>query len=91
MLGLAGLYLIAINTATFAAFALDKRAAERRARRLPERRLLTLAALGGSPGALIGQQVLRHKTRKEPFRTTLWAIVGVQAAALAALAYLLPR
>lgn len=42
MLGLAGLYLIAINAATFAAFAFDKRAAGRRARRVPERRLLTL-------------------------------------------------
>lgn len=93
MLELAGLYLIAINAVTFGAFALDKRAAGRRARRVPERRLLTLAALGGSPGALIGQQVLRHKTRKEPFRTWLWTIVGVQALGLglAALAYLLPR
>ncbi len=89
MLGLAALYLLAINAATFGAFALDKRAAERRTWRVPERRLLTLAALGGSPGALIGQQVLRHKTRKEPFRTALWTIVGVQAMALAALAYLL--
>lgn len=93
MLGLATLYLLAINAATFGAFALDKRAAERRTWRVPERRLLTLAALGGSPGALIGQQVLRHKTRKEPFRTWLWMIVGVQALGLglAALAYLLPR
>lgn len=91
MLGPAGLYLIAINAATFAAFALDKRAAARRLRRVPERRLLLLAAFGGSPGALIGQQALRHKTRKEPFRTRLRAIVCVQALGLAALAYLLPR
>lgn len=91
MLGLAGLYLIGINAVAFGAFALDKRAAERRARRIPERRLLALAALGGSPGALIGQQLLRHKTRKEPFRTALWAIAGVQALTLAGMAYLLPR
>lgn len=81
------LYGVAINMATFAAFALDKRAAERRAWRIPERRLLLLAALGGSPAALAAQQMLRHKTRKEPFRTWLWVIVAVQAAALVWVGY----
>lgn len=81
------LYGAVINMATFAAFALDKRAAERRVWRIPERRLLLLAAFGGSPAALAAQQMLRHKTRKEPFRTSLWVIVAVQAAALAWVAY----
>ena len=54
------LYFLAINGATFAAFALDKRAAERRTWRVPERRLLMMAVFGGSPGALLGQQLLRH-------------------------------
>lgn len=85
------LYVVAINAATFAAFALDRHAAARRARRVPERRLLILAALGGSPGALVAQQALRHKTHKEPFRTRLWVIVGVQIAALALVAYRLCR
>ncbi|TAJ70259.1 MAG: DUF1294 domain-containing protein [Phenylobacterium sp.] len=87
MAALVGIYLAAINLATFAAFALDKRAAELRAARTPERRLLWLAALGGSPGALAAQQMLRHKTRKEPFRTWLVAIAIVQAAVLAFAAY----
>ena len=81
------LYGAAINAATFAAFALDKRAAERRTWRIPERRLLLLAALGGSPAALAAQQLLRHKTRKEPFRTSLWVIAAVQAGGLAWVAY----
>ena len=81
------LYILGINAATFGAFALDKRAAERGARRVPERRLLTLATLGGSAGALLGQQLLRHKTRKEPFRTSLWAVAGVHLALLGYLAY----
>ena len=81
------LYAVAINAVTFAAFAWNKRAAERRAWRVPERRLLVLAALGGSPGALAGQQLLRHKTRKAPFRTWLWMVAGAQLALLAWLAY----
>lgn len=84
MFGLIALYVLAINAATFAAFALDKRAAERRAWRVPERRLLILAAVGGSPGALAAQGMLRHKTRKAPFRTWLWVIFGMQTAALLA-------
>jgi uncharacterized membrane protein YsdA (DUF1294 family) len=87
MFELFAFYLVAINAAAFTAFALDKRAAVQGGWRVPEGRLLMLAALGGSPGALIAQQALRHKTRKEPFRTWLWAIVVVQAVVLAWLAY----
>lgn len=85
------LYLIGVNVVTVAAFAADKRAAQARARRISERRLLMLAAIGGSPGALAAQQLLRHKTRKAPFRTRLWAVAGVQAVLLAAAAYRLLR
>ena len=84
-------YLAAVNALTFAAFALDKRAAERRAWRIPEKRLLMLAVVGGTPAALLAQQALRHKTRKEPFRTSLWAIFAVQAGLLAWAAYRLLR
>lgn len=91
MFELFAVYFLTINATTFAAFALDKRAAGRRMRRVPERRLLMLAAFGGSPAAIAAQQVLRHKTRKEPFRTSLWVIVGVHAAVLAFVAYRLFR
>jgi uncharacterized membrane protein YsdA (DUF1294 family) len=64
------------NLAAFLAFALDKRRAKNGAWRIPERTLLTFAFYGGSLGALLGQQVLRHKTRKEPFRTYL-LVIGV--------------
>ncbi|MBL8770596.1 MAG: DUF1294 domain-containing protein [Phenylobacterium sp.] len=84
-------YLALINAATFTAFALDKRAAVRGAWRTPERRLLMLAAMGGTPAALWAQQILRHKTKKAPFRTSLWAIFAVQAGLLAWAAYRLAR
>jgi uncharacterized membrane protein YsdA (DUF1294 family) len=91
MFELAVAYLLAVNGLTFAMFALDKRAAERGAWRVPERRLLILAVFGGAPGALCAQQTLRHKTKKEPFRTSLWAISATQAGLLAWAAYRLSR
>lgn len=74
-----GLYLLTLNLAAYAAFASDKRRAVRGGRRIRERTLLTLALLGGAPAAIAAQQLLRHKTRKEPFRTRLWLIAGAQA------------
>jgi len=68
------LILIGINLYMLSIFAWDKRAAKRGDRRVPEARLLWLAALGGSVGAVLAQQVFHHKTRKEPFRSILLAI-----------------
>lgn len=68
----------AVNLAAFTAMAADKQAAIDDRRRIPERTLLQLALIGGAPGAVAAQQMLRHKTRKEPFRTVLWGIAGVQ-------------
>ena len=76
------LALAAINLATFAAFAWDKRAAVAARRRIPERTLLRLALLGGSPGAVAAQRLLRHKTRKQPFADRLRAIVLLHMAIL---------
>lgn len=56
-------------------FWLDKRAAIKNRRRTPEKRLFTIAAIGGWPGAVVGQQWFRHKSQKFSFRTVLWAIV----------------
>ena len=81
------LYLGGVNLASFGAFALDKRAAIRGDWRIRESTLLTLAALGGTFGAVLAQTTLRHKTRKEPFRTLLYGIIALQLAALAALAF----
>ena len=73
---------VVLNAVSFAAFAWDKRCAIRQSWRVPERTLLTLALFGGSIGAICGQLLLRHKTRKEPFRTTLRLIVGLQTVVL---------
>ena len=83
-------YLLLINALAFGLFAFDKRRAETHAWRIPERVLLRVAMAGGTPGAMAGQQLLRHKTRKEPFRTRLWIIWAVQAAGMAVFAFRAP-
>ena len=85
MLPQLAIYLLAINAAAFGAFGWDKFCAERQMYRLPERTLLTLAAIGGAFGAIFGQQTFRHKTRKEPFRTYLNLIAVLNVVGLAAL------
>lgn len=75
-----GLYLLAINAAAFAAFAIDKQRALDGHRRIPERTLLLLAALGGTPGAFAARALLRHKTRKQPFSAQLMLIAVSQVA-----------
>ena len=74
-------YLWAVNGLTLLAFGWDKLRARRRKRRIPERALLWLAALGGSPGAILGRWIFRHKTRKRAFSIWLFAIAAVQAGA----------
>jgi uncharacterized membrane protein YsdA (DUF1294 family) len=72
-------YYFAVNVACFGLFAWDKQSAQLGRRRTPERTLLTLAFIGGTIGAVVAQQALRHKTMKEPFRTRLGLIVVSQA------------
>jgi uncharacterized membrane protein YsdA (DUF1294 family) len=76
--------LAVVNLVTFLTFGWDKLAAVERRSRVPERALLILALLGGSPGALLARPVFRHKTRKQPFGAWLALIVFVQATALVA-------
>lgn len=68
-----------------ATYGADKSAARRGAARVSEQALLTLGLVGGWPGALVAQQVFRHKTRKRTFRRVFWATVVVNVIALAIL------
>ena len=71
-------YLLAVNLVTFTAFGLDKHRAVARGRRIPELRLLGLAAAGGGPGAVAAQRLFRHKTVKEPFASRLRLLLAAQ-------------
>ncbi|HEX7876091.1 MAG TPA: DUF1294 domain-containing protein [Sphingobium sp.] len=75
-------FLVAINIWTVIRFWQDKGRAIAGSRRIPEADLLSLAMMGGSPGAFIARQLFRHKTRKEPFSTRLMLIAVVQVGLL---------
>ena len=75
--------LALINVVTFFSYGDDKRRAKRPgARRIPEKTLLLMAALGGSPGALAGMRVFHHKTRHWYFRCGVPAMLLLQLALL---------
>lgn len=71
-------YLIAINLVGFIVMAVDKSKAKRRARRISEKSLLTLAILGASPGVWIAMYVLHHKTKKRKFSIGVPGILIMQ-------------
>ncbi|MDO8288691.1 MAG: DUF1294 domain-containing protein [Parvibaculum sp.] len=78
-------YFAAINAVSFIAFGWDKYCSEHGHYRVPEKTLLTLAAIGGAFGAFAGQHVFRHKTQKEPFRTYLNFLMLLNGALIIAL------
>ena len=81
--GLFFFFLLLINVITFLVFGLDKWKARRKeknekVRRVPERTLLLLAALGGSVGALLAMKAFRHKTLHKAFRFGVPLILALQ-------------
>jgi uncharacterized membrane protein YsdA (DUF1294 family)/cold shock CspA family protein len=72
-----------LSGVAFLMYRADKSAAQQGRWRTSESTLHTVAVLGGWPGALVAQQVFRHKTVKQPFRSIFWVTVGVNCAALA--------
>ena len=81
--GLPACWLAVINLLAFLAFGLDKWKAKRKekkesVRRVPERTLFLLAAIGGSVGALLGMKAFHHKTLHKSFRFGIPAILILQ-------------
>lgn len=71
-------YLLIINAAGFALMLADKRKAKKNLWRIPEATLMSVAALGGSVGSLIGMYTVRHKTRHPKFTIGIPAILALQ-------------
>lgn len=80
-LAMIGVYVL-LSAVTCLVYAADKSAARQATRRTREDNLHLLALLGGWPGAMVAQQVLRHKSKKTSFRVTFWMTVIVNCAGL---------
>lgn len=76
------LYLGIVNIIAFAAYGLDKRYARRNKWRIPEKRLLLFAAIGGALGAFAGMRLFHHKTQKTKFRVIVPLFLVVYAGAV---------
>ena len=66
-------------------YAFDKSAAERGRWRTQESTLHIAALLGGWPGALLAQDLFRHKSSKAAFQVVFWMTVLVNCGGLALL------
>ncbi len=71
-----------MSLVAFAAYAFDKSAAMRNQWRTPESTLHLMGLLGGWPGALLAQGLLRHKSSKPGFQWVCFATVILNLVAL---------
>ena len=62
-------WVISVNVLTLLLYGADKLAARKNWYRVPEFTLLIFGLVGGWFGAILGQQIFRHKTQKQPFKT----------------------
>lgn len=65
-------WLLLINGVTYVSYRQDKQKAQQCEWRTPEKNLHLLSLLGGWVGALLAQQILRHKSSKAAFLTVFW-------------------
>lgn len=72
------IYVVVVNVAAFLMYGIDKWNAKHDLRRIPEKTLLGIAAVGGSIGAYAGMQMFRHKTRKPKFYIGVPLIFAIQ-------------
>jgi len=79
------MWLLLASVLTFVIYGGDKMAARRGWRRVPESTLLVLGLAGGWPGAVLGQQLFRHKTQKQPFKRYFFITVVLNITGLVAL------
>lgn len=66
----------------FIMMCVDKRCARRGMRRIAEKRLFAVAALGGAFGGVLGMHAFRHKTRHWYFHVGFAALAIIQLAAV---------
>ena len=76
------IWLVIINTIAIAVYGWDKFCAKQGWRRVPEKSLLLLAAIGGSIGTMGAMALFHHKTRHLKFRYGIPLLLVLQFAVL---------
>jgi uncharacterized membrane protein YsdA (DUF1294 family)/cold shock CspA family protein len=80
-----GAVYVGLSIVCFAFYRADKAAANSGSRRTSEEKLLVAGLLGGWPGAILAQQLLRHKSIKASFRSAFWTSVVANVCAFVVL------
>lgn len=76
------IWVLALSMLDFVLMGVDKRRARQNRRRVPEKTFFAVALLGGSPGAIAGMWLFRHKTRHWYFRFGFPLLTALQLALL---------
>lgn len=71
------IYLLLINSYSFALMGLDKKRAKRQRLRVPEKRLFLLSAIGGAGGTWLAMKAWRHKTKHRSFTVGIPFLLGL--------------
>ena len=77
-----GIYIAIISILAIIMTVHDKNAAQKGRRRVSERALLIVAALGGSVAMFAIMRIIRHKTKHMKFMVGIPVIIIMQAAAV---------
>ncbi|MCM3611443.1 DUF1294 domain-containing protein [Planococcus sp. MERTA32b] len=75
-------YIAILSLMAFIMMKIDKRQAQKRGQRIPEKNLWRVALFGGGIGAYIGMMAFRHKTKHTNFRIGFLMLALLQAALL---------
>ena len=74
------IYALIINIIGFFAFGIDKLKAKKSSYRISEKTLITICAVGGALGGLLGMMIFHHKTSKPKFIITVPLLVLIYGA-----------
>ncbi|HCR30056.1 MAG TPA: hypothetical protein DIV79_08575 [Opitutae bacterium] len=69
--------LVVINLLAFGLFVWDKWSVKSAKSRVPEWKLLSITAIGGPIGSIVGMLAVRHKTRKRSFLWKFYLCAGL--------------
>ena len=74
------IYLCIVNLIAFFIFGIDKLKAKRGSYRISKKTLITICAVGGALGGLLGMMIFHHKTQKPKFVITVPLLVLIYCA-----------